>query len=336
MSSPTPVQSFLGGVGLALSVHLLMRLNGNVLGVSGFLHRAVKGDKEASSAILGIILGGVIIGLLERGRPLAAVTNFPHTLVAGFLVGLGTKLSNGCTSGHMLCGVSRLSLRSFVATITFFITAIATSNVTHRNLPAAQTFDWTLGEYGKSLLLIQAFLLVVILSFFLLAPSGQEEDTAAPSRDETRPLRQELSSPRRSFRYLAFFITSVEFALALRLSNLVDPVRVVSFLLLPHHPAFDPSLAFLAIGVLPLTTLLYRYNRGPEKAHISGHWSIPKGGEIDAKLIIGAAVFGVGWAIAGICPGPGLVNSGRAIVAGTGLAQTIGWVVAVIAGGMIT
>jgi hypothetical protein len=146
---------------------------------------------------------------------------------------------------------------------------------------------------------------------------------------------------------------SIEFAFALRLSNLIDPLRVISFLLLPLHRAFDPSLAFLAIGALPLTILLCYCNHGPEKPHIGGEWTIPQDGAIDVELLVGASIFGVGWGLSGICreyrcqdgefiliflmdvAGPGLVNLGRAIVAGTGLLHTIGWVTGVAVGGLM-
>jgi uncharacterized protein len=106
-----------------------------------------------------------------------------------------------------------------------------------------------------------------------------------------------------SLRLLALFSSGFEFALSLRLSNLSDPTRVLSFLLLPIHQSFDPSLIFLAAGALPLSVFLYRSCRGPEKPRLGGAWAVPKGGQIDNKLIIGAALFGVGWGMTGICRG---------------------------------
>jgi len=333
MSSPTPVQSFLGGVGLALPVHLLMRLNGSVFGVSGFIHGAVRGNTEVLSAASGLVVGGVVVGLLESNRPPPMLVDLPWTLLSGLLVGLGTKMSKGCTSGHMLSGLSRLSLRSLAATVAFFITGTATANLTHGDLPAAQTFDWSLGMYGKALLFLQAILFVAISSSFWLVPADAEPEAARiPLNGTSAP---QLTPFHKSFRYLTSFMCSIEFALALRLSNLVDPLRVISFLLLPLHRAFDPSLAFLAIGALPLTILLCHCNHGSEKPHIGGEWSIPQDGAIDVKLLVGASIFGVGWGLSGICPGPGLVNLGRAIVAGTGLLPTIGWVTGVAVGGLM-
>lgn len=100
---------------------------------------------------------------------------------------------------------------------------------------------------------------------------------------------------------MAFLSTGFEFALALRLSNLSEANRVLGFLLLPLSDAFDPSLAFLSVGALPLSIILYRYYRGPEKPRLGGPWAIPQSGYVDGKLLGGAALFGVGWGMAGIC-----------------------------------
>lgn len=115
------------------------------------------------------------------------------------------------------------------------------------------------------------------------------------------PATASLYTSSNLFRTLAFVTTSVHFALALQLSNLTDPLRVVSFLLLPWHRAFDPSLAALAVGALPLAIVLYKYGRGGEVPVCGGKWSIPKGGSVDWRLVGGAAMFGVGWGITGVC-----------------------------------
>ena len=111
-----------------------------------------------------------------------------------------------------------------------------------------------------------------------------------------------MIKPKTSLRLFALFCSAFEFALALRLSNLNDPTRVLSFLLLPIHKlSFDPSLAFLAAGALPLSALLYRFGRQPEKPRLGGGWGVPTGGQINSKLVTGAALFGVGWGMAGVC-----------------------------------
>lgn len=93
MSSPTPLQSFLGGLGLSLPVHALTLLNGNVFGISGFLHRAVRGGTEAIIAVAGLILGGAFVGIIEGGGPKPLNIGLSQVVLSGFLVGLGSKVS---------------------------------------------------------------------------------------------------------------------------------------------------------------------------------------------------------------------------------------------------
>jgi hypothetical protein len=94
MSTPTPVESFLGGVGLTLPVHSLLILNGTVFGVSGFIHRTMRGSLESAASAMGLILGGIAVGLVEGkgNRPEVIGGGLQTVLVSGFLVGVGTKV----------------------------------------------------------------------------------------------------------------------------------------------------------------------------------------------------------------------------------------------------
>lgn len=102
-------------------------------------------------------------------------------------------------------------------------------------------------------------------------------------------------------RRLASFLTAVQFGLGLYLSSLTIPSRIIWFLVTPFHRNFDPTLVFLALGALPVATVSYFYGRGGEKPRLGGKWTIPKGGEIDRRLLVGAAIFGIGWGIEGLC-----------------------------------
>ena len=102
-------------------------------------------------------------------------------------------------------------------------------------------------------------------------------------------------------RRFASFLTAVQFGLGLHFSSLTVPSRVVQFLVTPFHHDFDPTLLFLALGALPVATISYFYGRGEEKPRLGGKWSIPKGGEVDGRLLAGAAIFGIGWGIEGLC-----------------------------------
>jgi uncharacterized membrane protein YedE/YeeE len=123
-----------GGILIGLSATLLLWLNGRIAGVSGVLNGVLfqqRGDVSWRAAFLaGLVVAG---GLYMAFVPGAALprTDFSRTglVVAGLLVGFGTRMGNGCTSGHGVCGLGRLSLRSLVAVLTFMATAIATSFV---------------------------------------------------------------------------------------------------------------------------------------------------------------------------------------------------------------
>ncbi|KAF7968090.1 hypothetical protein HWV62_32041 [Athelia sp. TMB] len=319
MSSPTPVQSFLGGVALALPVHSLLLLNGSVLGISGFLHRAVRGDPEAFFSVAAFLAAGVVIGLVE-GPVAPAAQSLQRIALSGLLVGVGTKLGSGCTSGHMICGLARFSPRSLVATATFFSTAVLTARFAYTDAaPPIAAADWTLGAHGATLLALQAIPLALSACLYFLNPPPPANAAAKPAPPS--PLRR-----------LAAAAASAHFALALRLSNLTQPARVAAFL--RPGRAWDPSLACLALGALPLATALYQRARGPEAPRLGGKWGVPKGRVVDGRLVGGAVVFGVGWGLGGICPGPGLVNLGASLATGVGIVEMGTWVGAVVLGGL--
>ena len=123
-----------GGVLIGLSATVLLWLNGRVAGVSGILSGVLfptSGDVAWRAMFLaGLIMAAGLYMVLVPGAPLPR-SDFPPTglIVAGLLVGFGTRMGNGCTSGHGVCGIGRLSMRSLVAVMTFMITAIATTFV---------------------------------------------------------------------------------------------------------------------------------------------------------------------------------------------------------------
>jgi uncharacterized membrane protein YedE/YeeE len=123
-----------GGVLIGLSATLLLWLNGRIAGVSGILNGVVfpkPGELSWRAAFLaGLIAAGGLYMAIVPGAPLPR-TDFPRAglIVAGLLVGFGTRMGNGCTSGHGVCGLGRLSMRSLVAVLTFMATAIATTFV---------------------------------------------------------------------------------------------------------------------------------------------------------------------------------------------------------------
>jgi uncharacterized protein len=128
----TPIASLIGGALIGLSAVMLMALYGRIAGVSGIAANLFPPFADSEFAgrlafIAGLVAAPVVM-LVATGRlPAQSIqANGTMLIVAGFLVGFGTVWGSGCTSGHGVCGLSRLSLRSLVATVTFMATGLAT------------------------------------------------------------------------------------------------------------------------------------------------------------------------------------------------------------------
>jgi len=114
----TPASALIGGALIGISATLLLWLNGRIAGVSGIMHGALQ--RRGDDAVWRwLFLAGLIAGAGAWLWPL------PLVLLAGALVGFGTAQGGGCTSGHGVCGISRLSVRSIVATLAFLVTGMA-------------------------------------------------------------------------------------------------------------------------------------------------------------------------------------------------------------------
>ena len=126
----TPLSALIGGLLIGLSVALFFILNGRMIGVSGIASNLlVSKDNRIDNLLflVGLILGPVIYSLiLGKGINISISNSLILLIIAGAMVGFGTKLSSGCTSGHGISGISRFSLRSIIATITFMFIGILT------------------------------------------------------------------------------------------------------------------------------------------------------------------------------------------------------------------
>ena len=126
----TPWTSLVGGLCIGLAAALLLVANGRIAGVSGIAGKLVigaRGDRAWRAAfLLGLIAAGVAAAALAPERFGPSPRALPVVGLAGLLVGLGTRLGNGCTSGHGVCGIGRLSPRSLVATLAFVATGALT------------------------------------------------------------------------------------------------------------------------------------------------------------------------------------------------------------------
>jgi uncharacterized protein len=128
----SPLMAIAGGLLIGSAAALLLIFSGRIAGVSGMIAAATgiadKGPPwaQALAFSIGLPLGAWLISLFVRTPQIMVTSSIPMLIAAGLLVGVGTRLGNGCTSGHGVCGMARLSRRSIVATATFMTAGFAT------------------------------------------------------------------------------------------------------------------------------------------------------------------------------------------------------------------
>jgi uncharacterized membrane protein YedE/YeeE len=136
----TPYASFAGGLLIGIAAAMLILFNGRIAGVSGIIGQLLNGVKRDNlwriAFVLGIVVAPAIwqawIGDLE----IEIQTNALWLIIAGLLVGVGTSHGSGCTSGHGICGLSRFSMRSVMATLSFMISGMLTVYIVRHVLGA--------------------------------------------------------------------------------------------------------------------------------------------------------------------------------------------------------
>ena len=139
MENLTPISGLIGGLLIGLATTLMLLLNGRIAGISGIVGGLLtrKGSEVGWRAmfVAGLLLGAFVYMLATGGAlPVRIEASLPIVVVAGLLVGFGTRLGSGCTSGHGVSGLARFSKRSIVATSVFTGAGIVTVYLTHHTL----------------------------------------------------------------------------------------------------------------------------------------------------------------------------------------------------------
>lgn len=122
-----PIVALAGGLLIGTAAAMLLLLSGRIAGVSGMLARAVgiadSGPKriQAIAFVIGLPIGAALVSAFLRAPEVVVTSSLPLLIIGGLMVGFGTRMGNGCTSGHGVCGVARLSPRSLAATASFML-----------------------------------------------------------------------------------------------------------------------------------------------------------------------------------------------------------------------
>ncbi|MGV2131738.1 YeeE/YedE family protein [Agrobacterium vitis] len=133
----TYLPSLVGGVMIGASAILFLVMTGRIAGISGIVGRLAQGASTAINGafVVGLMLGPILFLALFGAWPKVTMTaSLPLAVVAGLLVGFGSRMGSGCTSGHGVLGLARLSPRSFVAVVTFLLTGIVTVTIMRGSL----------------------------------------------------------------------------------------------------------------------------------------------------------------------------------------------------------
>ena len=201
------------------------------------------------------------------------------------LVGVGTKLGNGCTSGHGVCGLPRLSIRSLVAVVLFMSSGVGMATLLHSYpfLDHPILFSSTYYDWFR---LLASWAVGIALAGFVGLTIWK--------------------SPKRTDPVLSFALGLV-FGIGLCLSGMCRRSKIVNFLTIKD--GWDPSLLFVMGAAVTINLPAFNWIlRRTECPLLASAYSVPSKTQIDLPVVVGPILFGLGWGLCGFCPGPGLVN----------------------------
>jgi hypothetical protein len=375
-----PFTGLVGGAIIGLAADVLLLWNGDVMGASGIvssiLLRPIQtlrdpGERwkyvfissfllaSSSTALSPPPSGGTLSSLGRQLSPLGLS-------LAGFLVGLGTNLGSGCTSGHGICGMARFSKRSWAAVAAFMATGIATSSFAVEALivkGGGMIGEWSQLLFPKSsagsggeqdrnsalgLSLGIAAATAAVLAPILFFRRSKKGAADCGGNGVADPDAKLLLYRRK---VIAAMVSGSIFAAGLRISQMIVQSKVLGFLNVanawsgspPTAAAWDPTLVMVMMGGFLVSFIGYQWTDSSHRVcyvvhpslalkHPVCHRGFEDGSDdaaspcgprsfdaclpdsrrsIDDELLVGAALFGVGWGLAGYCPGPALYWAGQ-------------------------
>jgi len=331
----TPVTGLVGGALIGLSAAALLLLNGDILGASGLMSSFVVTPKSTltdpsnqwklffvvSFFIVSRVFLWILPSALDDVRtgidpdiPIVSPLGF---ILGGFLVGFGTRLGNGCTSGHGICGLARLSIRSMVGVVSFMITGILFASVVPASNPHIRNTPDAMETYAPTTT-TSVIVTVIVAIVGISALVGLTRKI--PSSDSTEGQLDELTNNRQKI--LPSIGGAILFAIGLFVSQMTVYSKIFGFLdvRLIAKGSWDPTLVIVMCGGFIVSFVSYQWVNGHNiitnsyalqcplsQKDTVGKFSVPTNKIIDGKLVLGEAIFGLGWGMAGLCPGPAMV-----------------------------
>jgi len=359
----TPVHALCGGALLGIASIAKLALTGRVLGVSESFKRPLTGDVRGSDAafLAGLLFAGAMHTAISGGvaaMPHEPMVPLAQVALAGFLVGVGSSLGNGCTSGHGICGNARLSPRSMAYTCVFMLFGFGAATLAGTNAAlgiaeasalrnvaypaAASVAHWA----ALAAAAVAAFAALGFLASgsrgsstarTLAGKTGNaglepllvsESDSVGATTNAQNVQRRLPSARQKKLDVVSDFVIGAIFGAGLVVSGMIHPAKVSGFLS-ATSAAWDPSLALVMGGALALCVPGFALVRKTVKSPAcAADFSTPTATRMDAKLAVGGMCFGIGWGIGGICPGPAVV----ALASGVNPLPVAAWLAAMVAG----
>jgi uncharacterized protein len=316
----TPVTGAIGGSLIGLASGALLLFNGDVLGASGIMTHVMTNPMNVwkdpklmwkvtlmtTFMVTAAFLSPYAIDTVTDPK-LVAIPSATAYSLAGFLVGFGTRLGNGCTSGHGVCGLGRRSPRSLVAVLTFMATGVGTAISLSPSAPWADATAFLRSDNVTEMIPSLGLVAMAPIALGLLAMPKMFKTKSVPQDDKDKVAGSAL--------------TGMLFAAGLGISGMVLPSKLNLFLNFRGiaNGTWDPTLltvlgmavsvSFLAYQFVPTFTLKLFGEKAvmshPLKTEI---YNVPTNRRLDRNLLLGEAIFGIGWAIASLCPGPALFH----------------------------
>lgn len=294
----------MGGTLIALASSINYVLYGRITGLSGYLFSSLTGSPKGVFVERFCFLVGLVSlidfyfgrhGTQFEGESVLRVEGSVDAAVmavGGVLVGLGVRWGGGCTSGHGVCGIPRLSLRSFIAVPTFMATGMLTATL----LPK---FNPMLPHYLIDLSILDNYYYLKMLPKLILTFCQILAVLFNIHSNFTKASVSEKLKP------LLFFLTGGLFGSGLLVSGMCNRAKILGFLTI--GPDWDPSLLFVMMSAVGINFITFQGVMVWRRSVFANNIDLPYQ-KLDLGVFAGPALFGIGWGMTGYCPGPALAN----------------------------